>query len=236
MNNIKGYTQVLLENISSQEQMELDEDLIHAVRMNRPFNVRSLLERGADPNAWMDGDTPLSWAAQKSHVKIMAALLEAGADPNIEVSRMGRSVSILAMAISLGEYSLDTVYRMMELLLGAGADPNGRDSNGRTGLAILAYNNNGDWDKYDLLFKYGADPNAQDYQGRAPLHWPFKYMTGDDRGIAKILILNGADPFKAGVEPLQVLGLFDGDLDWMPDGPIKARVKKVSRGSSMFGV
>lgn len=235
MNNIKDYRQVLLENISSrQEQMELDEDLIHNVRMNRPFNVRALLDRGADPNGLTDGDTPLSWAAQKSHVQIMADLLEAGADPNIEVRRMGRSISILCMAISLGAPGL--VYPMMELLLDAGADPNGRDSFGRNGLAMLARANSGDWDSYDLLFKYKADPNLADYEGRVPLHWPFKYMTGDDVNIAKILILNGADPLRAGIDARQVLTMFDGDIDWMPEGEMKSRLKKMARGSSMFGV
>lgn len=235
MNNIKGYAQVLLENISSrQEQMELDDDLIHAVRMNRIFDVKMLLDRGADPDGWMDGDTPLSWAAQKSHVNIMAALLDAGADPNIEVRRMGRSVSILGVAMSVGV--CDAIYPMMELLLDAGADPNGVNSFGRTGLAILAANNDGNWDRYDLLFMYKADPNIPDDDGHVPLHWPFKYMTGADRGIAKILILNGADPFKAGVDPLQVLELFDGDVDWMPDGPIKNQILRSKKSKNLFGI
>lgn len=235
MNNIKGYTQVLLENISSrQEQMELDDDLIHAIRMNRLFNVKMLLDKGADPNGWMDGDTPLSWAAQKSHVEIMAALLDAGADPNIEVMRWGRPVSVLCMAMSLGER--ESIYAMMELLLDAGVNPNGRDTSGRTPLAILAANNDGNWDRYDLLFKYGADPNIPDYDGHVPLHWPFKYMSSDDRDIAKILILNGADPSRVVDGPQKVLDLFDGDIDWMPDGPVKNELRRSKKSKNLFGI
>ena len=233
MRHITTYEGLLTDR---QEQQDLDERLIYEVRMGRNSFVVELLEKGADPDCLVDGDTPLSWAAQKSDWEVMKTLLDAGADPNRDVRRWGKNVSILAMAITLGDPFLKRDYLMMELLLDAGADPNGRDGNGRPGLAILSHANNGDWDKYDLLFKHGADPNLPDDDGKVALHWPFKFMVADDVPIARILMLNGADPFKAVDDAQMVLDLFDGDISWLPDGPIKRRLGRWVKSKRLFGI
>lgn len=232
MKNIKAYRDLLLENVSQEEQEDLDRDLIQAVRMNRDNRVRVLLSRGANPN-YMYDDTPLSWAAQKSHVKIMKDLLDAGADPNIEVMRWGRPASVLCMAVDMGTRSL--TYQMMEMLLGAGANPNRTEHNGRTALSILARSSDGNWKKYKLLFEHGADPNIPDNNGLVALDWPLTYMTGNDQEIVKILMLNGADPFKAKDGPKKILALFDGDLGWMPEGPLKDKLTRTAKVRNVFG-
>ena len=232
MKNIKTYRESLMER---DEQEELNADLIYAVRMDRREQVKDLLKRGADVDFMRDGDTPLSCAAQKGHVEIMKDLLEAGADPNLGAARYHTlRVAPLCIAVSSGESK--SIYPMMKLLLEAGADPNGRNARGRTALSILAFENNGSWEMYELLFRHGADANIPDSEGRVPLYWPFKYMTGDDVDIAKILMLNGADPFKAVDDVQMIFGLFDGDLDWMPEGPIKTKLKRMQRGKSAFGM
>lgn len=233
MKNIKGYRDLLLENVSQEEQEILNRDLILAVRMNRENRVGVLLSRGADPNCMIENDTPLSWAAQKSHVKIMKDLLEAGADPNIGVPRWNMSVSVLCMAVDLGTRA--STYQMMKMLLDAGADPEGRDTNGRTPLAMLARSSDGNWNRYELLFEHGADPNVRDSWGRVPLDWPLTYMTGSDAKIVKILILNGADPFKAEDGPKKVLALFNGDLGWMPEGATKDKLTRTAKVRNVFG-
>lgn len=233
MKNIKAYRDLLLENVSQEEQEDLDRDLIQAVRMNRDNRVRVLLSRGANPNYMYEDDTPLSWAAQKSHVKIMKDLLDAGADPNIEVMRWGRPASVLCMAVDMGTRSL--TYQMMEMLLGAGANPNRTEHNGRTPLAMLARSSDGNWKKYKLLFEHGADPNIPDNNGRVALDWPLVYMTGSDPEIIKILIINGADPLKAEDGPQKILELFGGDIGWMPEGPAKTAIKRMDRSQDLFG-
>jgi len=233
MKNIKGYRDLILENVVQEGQTELDWDLIQAVRRGKDISVRNLLSRGANPNCMIDQDTPLSWAAQKSEVRIMKDLLEAGADPKIEVPRWNMHVSVLCMAVDLGTRS--STYQMMEMLLEAGANPDGRDTNGRTPLAMLARTSDGNWNRYDLLFGYGADPNIPDYWGRVPLDWPLVYMTGSDEKIVKTLILNGADPFKAEDGPKRVLALFKGDLSWMPEGAMKDKLTRTAKVKNVFG-
>lgn len=233
MKNIKRYRDLLLENFDSPEQQELDWDLIRAVRMDRRPLVKVLLERGANPNCMYDDDTPLSWAAQKREIGIMKDLLEAGADPNIEVMRWGRPVSVLCMAVDLAGRNI--VYQMMKMLLDAGADPNRTDHNGRTPVSMIARASDGNWKKYELLFKHGADPNVPDSNGRVALDWPLVHMSGSDPEIVKMLIINGADPFRAKDGPEKILAFFDGDISWMPEGPAKLAMTRMQRSQDLFG-
>jgi hypothetical protein len=38
------------------------------------------------------------------------------------------------------------------------------------------------------------------------------------------------------LERLFEMGLFDGDLDWMPEGEMKAKIRRMKRGKSAFGM
>ena len=55
MKNLKSYRELVLEEISSDDQEELDQSLIAAVQDGEADEVESLLSAGASPNA-IDSD------------------------------------------------------------------------------------------------------------------------------------------------------------------------------------
>lgn len=61
----------------------------------------------------------------------------------------------------------------------------------------------------------------------------------DNKQVASGLIGCGADPMSAFNSPEEILSFFDGDLSWvqgMPEGPLKAKLKRMQRGKSAFGM
>src|SRR5579863_6282009 len=77
------------------KQKESDELLCHAVENNWPLTVKALLERGANINviiqkktedgesAFLDGSTPLFFAAYNGNIDMVKGLLECGARTDI---------------------------------------------------------------------------------------------------------------------------------------------------------
>src|SRR5258706_15161633 len=95
-------------------------------------NVKSLLERGANPNlSDADGDTPLHGAAQRGNVKLLQMLFAAGADPNAR-NKVGGTPLMWA-----GVYGQDAAARV---LIEKGADPALKDEQGLTASAWAAKN------------------------------------------------------------------------------------------------
>ena len=239
MKYIKGYQDLLLEN---NEQAELDRDLIYHVRMDRPKMVKAVLELGANPNAIVDGYTPLGWAARKHHVEIVKILLEAGADPNTKIPTTKKGTYAICEAVSNMNPASSELkmrgQRVIELLLEAGADPNSTEGGyNRTCLAIMAWDfSTYSKDMLDLFLQYGADPNIPDIHGKVALHWPVKYARRDDVNLAKYLILGGADPFLVFESAQQMLDFFDGNIGWLPDGDLKRRIQLAKRSKKMFGI
>ncbi|HXG87372.1 MAG TPA: ankyrin repeat domain-containing protein [Vicinamibacterales bacterium] len=165
--------------------------LHHAVRQGYLESARALIEGGApinQPSAG-DGSTPLLMAAINGQFDMAMLLVEKGADPNL--SSKGNSVAPLWATINTQwqprtrfpqpqEMELQTARYLdvMEAMLKAGADPNGRlqahpwymvytgcgnrncglaDNSGSTPFWRAAYSV--DLDAMKLLAKYGADPN-----------------------------------------------------------------------------
>ncbi|HEX8169673.1 MAG TPA: M56 family metallopeptidase [Thermoanaerobaculia bacterium] len=75
------------------ESRPLDFALLGVARAGDTAALRSLLTRGADPNAAFDGDgNALIAAARGGHVEALAVLLAAGADPNAGVEGDGNAL------------------------------------------------------------------------------------------------------------------------------------------------
>ena len=165
--------------------------LHHAVRQGYFETTRALVEGGADINQQTagDGTTPLLMAAINGQFDIATLLVEKGADPNI--ASKGNGVTPLWATINTQwqprtrfpqpqnmELQKTTYLQVMEALVKAGADVNGRiqshpwymvytgcgnrncglaDNSGSTPFWRAAYAV--DVDAMKLLVRYGADPN-----------------------------------------------------------------------------
>ena len=77
-------------------------------------------------------------------------------------------------------------------LIGAGADPNGRDAGGWRPIHRL-FANPGHAEVLRALLSGGADPNAPDAEGRSPLHWVAARRYVETERM-RILVDAGADP------------------------------------------
>ena len=165
--------------------------LHHAVRQGYVDAARALVDGGADVNQGTAGDdtTPLLMAAINGQFDAAMLLIEKGADPNL--ASKGNAVPPLWATINAQwqprtrfpqpqqmELQKASYLQVMEALLKAGADPNGRiqshpwymvytgcgnrncglaDNSGSTPFWRAAYSV--DLDAMKLLAKYGADPN-----------------------------------------------------------------------------
>jgi ankyrin repeat protein len=161
-----------------------DQNQLHkAVRQRDKNTVKTLLDRGANPNAMNDrGETPLHIAIEAEQKDVIKMLLEFGADVNtkMEIKFKNHSdsdglVHIIRdeLAGGLLQWSplhLATCYGqdIVALLIVKGADVNIQDRIGRTPLHWIAQE--GQTEIAELLLAKGADPNKRDSAGQTPLH------------------------------------------------------------------
>jgi ankyrin repeat protein len=187
-----------------------------------------LLGKGGNPNAEMDGFTPLILAAMDGSAEGVRALLDAGADPN-KAGKLGKKNDITP----LGAAILGDSPEIAKILAKGGADVNapafaglpamdyaasmgktelakalaeaGADVNATGVLGIGAMHSaarEGDIDALQSLMKSGGDLNGRDDNGKTPLHHA---LTGGHADAAKMLLDAGADVNAAddnGVTPL----------------------------------
>lgn len=204
-----------------------------AVSENDPSSLRAALAAGADPRlplspeeyqAWLDrvyGDrgieidgTPHNFYVifeALEHIEILKILLAAGASPST-VWTCNYLKPIIHEVVEPGLYMGDDPVAVLALLLGAGAEVDARDDEGRTALQ------NACRDKVDgalisLLLKYGASVQAVDNDGNTALHhagihhlrWPADYSDfrpeeerhqdpWGARQAVEALVAAGADP------------------------------------------
>ena len=120
-------------------------------------------------------------------------------------------------------------------LLDRGADVNVRSSTASTPLHNAAMHGYAKVAKF--LLDKGAEVDLEDNRGKTPLHVAARER---HRTVARILIQGGADPFTVFKSAAEILSFFDGDIDWMPEGPLKedlkAKLKRMQRGKSAFGM
>ena len=116
-------------------------------------------------------------------------------------------------------------------LLDKGAQVDARTYRGYTPLRHAAFN--GYTDTARLLLDRGAQVDSVDVNGHTPLRSAVINRRAD---VPKLLILRGADPLNAFDSPEEIIKFFNGDIDWMPEGPTKTKLKRMQRGKSAFGM
>lgn len=109
---------------------------------------------------FVDGQTPLHFAARMREVGITQYLLERKA--SIKSKNIMGSTP-LHEAVRYGDA------KIVQLLLQAGADPNSQDSLGKTPFLLIIPEETRS-EIYDLLLKAGGNPNAKDMYGDTALH------------------------------------------------------------------
>jgi cytohesin len=155
-----------------------------------PVPLKRILESGANPNAKDSGRTALHLAVGYGYVEKARLLLQHGADPNApsdpDPNDDGRFVTPL-----IGAVSHDGRRALVELLLGAGADPNQTDNLGMSPMMYASIF--GATEIVELLLAHGADASRTTNDGSDALYFA---MSRDRPELVRLLIDAGLDPTK----------------------------------------
>ncbi|MCL2190500.1 MAG: ankyrin repeat domain-containing protein [Treponema sp.] len=138
-------------------------EIFTAVKEGPLGDVKSLLEKGIDPNAKEETDKGFSllhYAAGKGRPDVAKALLDAGADVDIR-DNMGFTPFHLAVGNARME--------LIKILLDAGADVNAESTGGATALRLLAEGEEF-LEVARVLIAAGVNADLQDSDGVTPLH------------------------------------------------------------------
>jgi ankyrin repeat protein len=110
-----------------QADESVEHEFLGAAFRGKTETVKKLLEKGADPNAKDDiGQTPLMGAARNGHIGTVNVLLAAGAEVDERLHATNWTALLLAAFYGHAE--------VVKALLAHGADPNVKDSEGKTAL------------------------------------------------------------------------------------------------------
>lgn len=171
-------------------QIELNRQLLAAVKRNDGDAVEELLSKGASQKTSDSENNAFTIAVEEHHPAALAVLLRHGADPNQETSSKGETA--LFVAVSKG-YT-----QIVEMLIKGGARVNNKDGVGATPL-IHASAFAGTWgakrtEQHDaivsLLIDAKADLNARDDSGATALACA---LINNNLKAAKLLVEAGAD-------------------------------------------
>jgi ankyrin repeat protein len=207
----------LCQSVQAQKIAAADDELelCKAAYYGELERVKTLLESGADVNAWRSlgshDHTPLMYAVYMGHFELAKILIEAGADINaahstdhtvlyhaLESPQLRTEVIQLLVDAGVNmdhtpliwaiKNNSSKVPEIMPMLIEAGADVNARDKFSTTALILVV--------KYrkkqlvDTLLCSGAEINAADGSGSTALAWA---VTKKDIKMVKQLIDVGAD-------------------------------------------
>ena len=165
--------------------------LMFAAREGKAKTMQVLIDHGATVN-WRDarGWSPLMFAARSGNPEAVILLLDQDADPNILTDYPQRTPI---------HYSVDADdYEATELLLKAGANPDGLYSGGEAMPPLLSAASMNNTRMVELLLRYDANPNysdqgyldtSEDYRMRTPLDWAVDH---NNKEMAEMLRKGGA--------------------------------------------
>lgn len=114
--------------------------ILSASRQNHHERVRGMIEVGGIPATHSNalGQTSLHISAMWGSVDCMKVLIEHNADVN--AANMLNGDTPLHVTLSSNKTSADTKQQLVDILLGAGADPDIRDYNGKAPADLLVSN------------------------------------------------------------------------------------------------
>ncbi len=168
--------------------------LMQAAGRGQTAIVNVLIEGHADINAsTKDGSTALMFALRGRWADTAQALRQHGATfLDGHGNKQSSLIALLGSARKAQDRSAALVPGILQSMLAAGADPNGRDAQGRSMLILAAEHGAGSdpTGTIEVLLAHGADVNAQTPHGETAL-----IATLENRWFeaARLLILHGAD-------------------------------------------
>ena len=186
------------------QNIEIENNLIRAIRFAQVNNVREIISRGIDVSFFYQAHRPLYYAIEalnfsrndisfenslEDSMEILRILLEVGFDPNLAAPGAhipGRTVTLWYIDGGITPIMMSIIPDATRLLIDFGADINRQDMYGRTALMIHSFFRENDI--VELLIDNGATINYTDNVGRTVLHY-----TGFDIPLWELLIRNGAD-------------------------------------------
>ncbi len=168
-------------SLGAQPAQDSELSLLAASKLGDDALVTLRLAQGHDANESEHSYTPLQWAAEKGHCKVIRLLVENGADLHAHCILDWEPVQI-----AVGEDQFEA----LKLLLELGADINCTDIDGWTLLRTAAEHE----ENQDIIFyllEQGANAAQADLEGWSPLHCAA--WNGEMDVVLKLLEY-GADP------------------------------------------
>jgi ankyrin repeat protein len=146
--------------ISTEERRVLDQQMVEAAFVCDLMRVRTLLARGADPNARdEEGRTPLFSAVLGGSLALLGLLLESKADVNARDAHGSTALHVAAEEV---------LPEAAALLIGRGADVNAQDEEGNPPLSRAVKSARGRYEVVRLLLEAGAKDDIPNSAGETP--------------------------------------------------------------------
>ena len=184
------------------ELVEMEDNLIDAIKEDRYEATDVLLKKGCNPNepVDVDGNRPLHWAVLMQKAQYVNMLLDAGADVNLAGKQ-----SVMPLMITASQFRRDAPWEIVHKLIRANCDINRVASNSKSTLHMAVQLCNVNLVK--ILLQYRADIDIRDSKGRSPimyagllsganiLQYTTEYTFKDIEEIAFLLIKANVDVF-----------------------------------------